>query len=213
MLLKCKDVFLSAQVCGRAYGHSNTSCQIDVVCHVLPCVSHHLWWLKNGPYPPPCLSSWRQYVGDAQPACPSQSHHWVLFCRIDLPGTAWSSPRKAFPVRLSFQYILLGFCLSSKTQTFTRRARMKGERHASQFPLTNHLRTSMTPLPFPRHVSLLHKEMDSAVQKYSDLPPTLSQPISGHLQKTKQNQKTTQVVHNQQYTHFRKILKASEAVI
>jgi hypothetical protein len=71
----------------------------------------------------------------------------------------------------------------------------------------------MTPLPFPRHVSLLHKEMDSAVQKYSDLPPTLSQPISGHLQKTKQNQKTTQVVHNQQYTHFRKILKASEAVI
>jgi hypothetical protein len=55
--------------------------------------------------------------------------------------------------------------------------------------------------------------MDSAVQKYSDLPPTLSQPISGHLQKTKQNQKTTQVVHNQQYTHFRKILKASEAVI
>lgn len=47
----------------ETHGHSNTPCQITVLCHVLPCASHRLGWLKNSPYTPSCPSSRRQYVG------------------------------------------------------------------------------------------------------------------------------------------------------
>lgn len=49
----------------ETYGHSNTPWQITVLCHVLPCVSHPLGWLENGPYTPSCPARGGSTWGEA----------------------------------------------------------------------------------------------------------------------------------------------------